>query len=297
MSSNNNGSNSKPQTLNFSNYHTHSNYCDGKGELTDYVLQAKALNMISLGFSSHAPVPFSCKWCMKPEKLPLYLQTVDTLKREHKEVDIYKSLEVDFIPDCISPADFTHQLDYTIGSVHFVEKLPDGTPWEIDGLHSFFLEGYEKIFRSNIKDTVSRYFELTRLMVTTSSPTIIGHIDKIKIQNVDGKFFNESDSWYQAEVIKTLDVIQKYGGIIEVNTRGLYQKKSDTPYPSPWMLERILRKNIPITLSSDAHHPSDLTNQFEETTTLLLQIGFKTLTILHEGKWKPYPFNAHGIIL
>ena len=287
--------NLEPQTLIYSNFHTHSNYCDGKGELTDYVLQAKSLNMISLGFSSHATLPFPCKWCMKADDLQHYLFDVETLKTKHSVIDLYKGLEIDFIPDVISPSDFASQLDYTIGSVHFVDKLPDGTPWEIDGVHSFFLEGYEKIFHSNIKDTLARYFELTRLMVTSSTPDIIGHLDKIKIQNVEGKFFDETDRWYQDEVIKTLDIIRQYGGIIEVNTRGVYQKKSTTPYPSPWILEHILKKNIPITLSSDAHHPSDLTNQFSETTLLLSQIGFKTLTILHEGKWKPYSFNTHGI--
>ncbi len=263
----------------------------------DYVLQAKSQNMISLGFSSHAPVPFPSKWCMKINNLSDYLLAIDVLKKEHKEIDVYKGMEIDFIPNVISPSDFKERLDYTIGYIHFVEKLPDGTPWEIEGIHSFFLEGYEKIFNSNIKDTISRYFELPRLMVTSSTPTIIGHIDKIKIQNMDGRFFNENDLWYQNEVIKTLDVIQQYGGIIEVNTRGLYQKKSTTPYPSPWMLNHILKKNIPVTISSDAHHPAALTNQFPETAFLLCQIGFKTLTILHEGKWKPYSFNTHGIIL
>ncbi len=232
---------------------------------------------------------------MKTDDLLQYLLAVDQLKAKHKEIDLYKSLEIDFIPNVTSPSDFANRLDYTIGSVHFVEKLPDGTFWEIDGLHTLFLEGYEKIFHSNIKEVISRYFELTRMMVASSSPTIIGHIDKIKIQNIDGKFFNENDQWYQDEVIKTLDVIQQYGSIIEVNTRGLYQKKSTTPYPSPWMLEHIDKRNIPITLSSDAHHPSDLTNQFSETASLLSKIGFRSLTILHEGKWKPYSFNAHGI--
>ncbi len=290
-------SNLEPQTLNFTNYHTHSNYCDGKGELINFVLHAKSLGMHSLGFSSHAPIPFPCKWCMKSENLPSYLQAVDQLKSVETEIDLYKSMEIDFIPNVISPSDFNQQLDYTIGSIHFVEKLPNGTPWEIDGLHSFFMEGYERIFHSNIKDTICRYYELTRLMVTSSSPTIIGHIDKIKIQNVDGKFFNETDQWYKDEVIKTLDIIQQYGGIIEVNTRGLYQKKSTTPYPSPWMLQEILKKNIPITISSDAHHPSDLINRFTETVSLLHGIGFKTLTVLHKGEWKPYSFNSHGITI
>jgi histidinol-phosphatase (PHP family) len=54
--------------------------------------------------------------------------------------------------------------------------------------------------------------------------------------------------------------------------------------------------DIPITLSSDAHHPDDLTNRFGETARLLQAIGFKTISVLHESKWLPFLFNEHGII-
>ncbi|HEY9006315.1 MAG TPA: histidinol-phosphatase [Ohtaekwangia sp.] len=280
----------------WSNFHTHSNYCDGKSPIEDVVRKAEALNMISLGISSHAPVPFPCQWCMKPDALENYLRELNVLKGK-TSLELYSSLEIDFIPGVISPSDFRSKLDYTVGSVHFVEKLPDGTPWEIDGLHTLFLEGYEKIFRGNIRDTIERYYELTREMVATACPAIVGHLDKIKIQNIDGKFFDERDTWYQQAVKKTIDVIADSGAIIEVNTRGIYQKKSTTTYPGPWILEYILHKGIPVTLSSDAHHPDDLINQFSVTASLLLTIGFRTLTLLHEGRWQSFRFDEQGIII
>lgn len=43
---------------------------------------------------------------------------------------------------------------------------------------------------------------------------------------------------------------------------------------------------IPITISSDAHHPEDLINQFPETAKLLTEIGFKKIGILLDGKWQ-----------
>ncbi|SKC87301.1 histidinol-phosphatase [Ohtaekwangia koreensis] len=280
----------------WSNFHTHNAYCDGKGVIQDYIRKAEELEMLSLGISSHAPLPFANKWCMKPADLNAYLNELRDLKKK-SPVDLYTSLEIDFIPGVISPNDFRDKLDYTVGSIHFVEQLPDGTRWEIDGTHAFFLEGYEKIFNNNIRDTLTRYYELTREMVATACPTVVGHLDKIKIQNVDGKLFSESDAWYQQEVKKTIDAIAASGAIIEVNTRGLYQKKSATTYPGPWILEYILQKAIPVTLSSDAHHPDDLVNQFSDTAMLLQKIGFKTLTILHEGHWQPFPYNEHGIIV
>lgn len=278
----------------WSNFHTHSSFCDGKGGLTEYVQEAKKLNVMSLGFSSHAPVPFATNWCMRSERLPEYLESIHTLKVSNCELDIYAGLEVDFIPGITSPNVFKSKLDYTIGSIHFVDEFSDGTRWEIDGTHNSFLAGFEKIFHNNIKDTIARYLELTREMILTACPTIIGHMDKIKIQNVDGKFFSELDSWYQDEVKKTIDMIEASGAIVEVNTRGIYQKKSATTYPSPWILEILNQKNIPVTINSDAHHSADIVNEFSRTASMLKKIGFKTISILYEGSWKAFSFDEHG---
>src|SRR4051812_3940064 len=115
----------------WANFHTHSKYCDGKGELQEYINSARKNGVIALGFSSHAPVPFECKWCMKRSNLDAYLDEIEGLQKENSDLEIYKSLEIDFIPGVISPFQFRDQLDYTIGSIHFVDKLPDGKPWEI----------------------------------------------------------------------------------------------------------------------------------------------------------------------
>ena len=274
----------------------HSTYCDGKSELMDYVDQAKKLNMISIGFSSHAPVPFPTKWCMKAERFNDYLISIEKIKKLNSSFEIYKGLEVDFIPDVTSPNLFRDKLDYTVGSIHFIENFPDGTPWEIDGTHASFLKGYSEIFNNNIQDVITRYFDLTREMIGTACPSIVGHLDKIKIQNPDNKFYKETDAWYQDEIKKTIDLIHASGAIVEVNTRGIYQKKTDTTYPSPWILELLHKKNIPVTISSDAHHCDDIINQFPETASVLKKIGFKTIAVLSEGDWKSFSFSEHGII-
>jgi histidinol-phosphatase (PHP family) len=280
----------------WSNFHSHSNYCDGKGELSEYLAAALANKLISIGFSSHAPVPFPCKWCMKKEDLPSYLEDIDHLRFHHHGIEIYKSLEIDFIPGVVSPVQFRDVLDYTIGSIHFVDKLPDGTPWEIDNTQAVFEQGLDKIFKNNFKDAVCRYYELTREMIYGSAPDIVGHLDKIKMQDPEGKYFSETDSWYRDEVEKTLKLIDAANLIIEVNTRGIYKKKTKETYPSTWILEKIKARNIPITLSSDAHLANDLINQFPETAALLYKLGFRELTVMLDGKWSQLPFNQHGII-
>jgi len=277
------------------NFHTHSTFCDGKSTLEEIAERAKSLHVRWLGFSSHAPLPFDCMWSMKSENRNKYLNNIITLKQSHPSLEIYTGLEVDYIPKVTGPEKFSKELDYTIGSVHFVERFDDGRRWEIDGPHSFFLEGLEKIFLNNIKDVIVRYFELTREMVACSTPSVVGHLDKIKIQNSNDKFFTEDEPWYRHELEKTLDYIEQSGCIIEVNTKGIYQKKTSTTYPSPWVLELIQKKNIPITISSDAHHCDDLVNHFPQTAKELRRMGFLTIHLLHEGQWRPFKFNEHGI--
>ncbi len=276
------------------NYHTHTHYCDGKASVADVVLRAQQLGLRALGLSSHAPLPFHRPWCMKSDQLQTYLADIDAL-RHTPGLQVYAGLEVDYIPGVIAPAHFAHQLDYTIGSIHFVDELPSGDRWEIDATRAHFEVGLNQTFHGNIRAAIERYYELTREMVAWAPPTLVGHLDKIKMHNPGEVYFKESEPWYQAAVSHTLDAIGKAGCIIEVNTRGLYQKKTNTVYPSPWILQQIYRRGIPVTLSSDAHHPDDLVNEFAHAAHILVEIGFQKLRILLDGKWQDVAFDLHGI--
>jgi hypothetical protein len=44
---------------------------------------------------------------------------------------------------------------------------------------------------------------------------------------------------------QTIDALKGTDIIVEVNTRGLYQKKSLTTYPSPWVLVLLKTAGIP----------------------------------------------------
>ncbi len=281
----------------WSNFHTHSNYCDGKTSIGECIEKARKKNMVSAGLSSHARLPFDCKWCMKSDRLDAYITEISEAKGTPSHTQVYIGLEVDYIPGLISPEAFRKQLDYTVGSVHFVDQMPNGVRWEIDGTHQFFQEGLNEIFKGNVRDAVTRYFELTREMIRNYPPDVVGHVDKIKMQNHDNKFFLESDAWYVSEIKSTLDAIANSNCILEVNTRGIYQKKTTTTYPSQWVLKLALEKNIPVTISSDAHHPDDLTNCFPETAKMLLNIGYQKVSVLHDNRWSQFELTPHGIVI
>ncbi len=279
----------------WTNYHCHTNYCDGKKSVAEVVERARELGMRAIGLSSHAPLPFERPWCMKANSLQLYLDDIRVTQSRMNGIEVYAGLEVDFIPNKTGPHQFVELLDYTVGSVHFVDTFPNGDRWEIDSTLQVFQDGVASIFGGDVRSAIERYLELTREMVDTSTPHIVGHLDKIKIHNTGDRYFRESDDWYQRALKATLDTIAAKGCIVEVNTRGVYQKKTTVPYPSPWVMDEMRKRDIPVTLSSDAHHPDDLTNSFPEAARALVDSGFKKIRILLNGRWTDVSFSEHGI--
>ncbi len=283
----------------FTNFHGHCAYCDGKETPEAFIREAVRQRMPVYGFSSHAPLPFDLPWPMRAENTEKYIAAIESLKHTYAgQIEIYTGLEVDYIPQIAGPGQPSIRqwpLDYTIGSVHFVDFFPEGRPWEIDGLHQVFLKGLEEIFQHDIEKAIRRYYALLRQMVQEDPPDVIGHLDKIKIQSEEGQLFSEEAKWYREAVEETLEVIAQSGIIVEVNTRGIYKKKSAEPYPSYWILEKIKAKNIPIMLNADAHHPQEITACFEEVAARLQAIGFEQFRLLRRGVWQDVAFNTQGI--
>jgi histidinol-phosphatase (PHP family) len=272
-----------------SNYHTHSEFCDGDGSLEEYALSSFHKNMKYLGFSSHAPLPFQTTWTMKKELFPSYKETVSQLKEQYAErMEIFLGLEVDYIPHTISPISPEIQrmdLDYTIGSIHVLGQLPNGRYWTVDGPFAEFEEGLKHSFGGNIRKALVQYFTNLNVMVQDYSPDIIGHVDLIKRHNRGNQFFSETEEWYKALVMTSLDIIQQSNCILEVNTGGIIRKTSCSLYPSEWILHECLKRNIPITVNSDSHTPEDVNGYFHEISSILKDIGFTSIMIFTQRGW------------
>jgi histidinol-phosphatase (PHP family) len=280
----------------WTNYHSHSHYCDGTGSPEAQVLAARQQGIRAFGFSSHAPVPFANAWSMQPERLEAYLAETAALREQYRgELELYQGLEVDYIPGVCGPADFAGRLDYTIGSVHYLGTYPDGTPWEIDGSTEGFLRGLTELHGGEVQAVIRQYYAQLRQMVSEDCPDVVGHLDKIRIHDREGSLYDEQADWYRQEVEHTLEVIAAAGCIVEVNTRGVYKKKLGT-YPSDFILQRIKEKQIPVMLNADSHAPEEITAAFGETAARLKCLGFRTLRVLLQQQWQDIPFDENGLI-
>lgn len=286
----------------WTNYHSHSHYCDGSHSLEENINSAIRKGIVALGISSHAPVYFQNPWSMKKNRVQDYLNEIETLKVKYRDrIQIYKSMEVDYIPGKSGPRSgefLNYNLDYVIGSVHFIGYFDDGKPWGIDGTATLYERGMNEIYGGNARQAVKDFYNISRQMIKTECPDIIGHIDKVRMHNqTAGRFFNVEDAWYRDEIHETLDLIGEKDAIVEVNTRGMYKGYTGEPYPSCWILKEVYKRGIPIQLNSDSHHPDEIDGAFHETASQLLSIGFRTMRVLLNGEWQDVAFDENGLIM
>lgn len=275
--------------MTYSNYHTHCLFCDGKSEAEDYIKRAISLNFHSLGFSSHAPVHVPSSWTMKEENLNDYVETIKILKEKYKnQIQIYCGLEIDYFPGISgpdSPKFKELELDYTIGSVHFMKNKDTGEYLTVDGDEEEYKRIIEVFFKGNVKAFVAEYYGLIRSMLSEHKPDIVGHLDLIRKNNKNQRYFNETEDWYKQEVFETLQEIKKSGAILEVNTGAIARGYLTTPYPSLWILKECYELDIPMTLNSDGHSPENLDTFFSESLNLLRYAGYRQLYFMKNKKW------------
>jgi histidinol-phosphatase (PHP family) len=277
------------------NYHTHYNICDGKGEPEDFIERAIELGFKQIGFSSHAPLPQPAEWTMQRGELNHYCNKIRSLKEQYSErITVYLGLEVDYIPGWMGPhsEEFLElDLDYVIGSIHCFENPHTGEFFGIDGPYEEYDQVFSGIFGGNMYHLVRNYYQRIREMVSLHRPDIVGHMDLIKMRNPDNCYYSESDTWYRGEIMETLDEIAAQGTIVEINTGGKTRGKTKEFYPGSWIVRECYQRNIPLTINSDAHEPAHLDSLLTEAARVAWDAGYREVMMLHDHDWHPVPLE------
>jgi histidinol-phosphatase (PHP family) len=275
--------------MRFSNFHTHSLFCDGKGAPEEYVKKAIELNFSAIGFSSHAPMELSSAWNMRKELLREYIYTINLVREKYKkDIEVYCGLEVDFIPGITGPKSkeiSDLNLDYVLGSVHYIKNEATGEYLTVDGSDEDYKRIINEFFRGDVQNFIKTYYTLIRSMIKEHRPDIVGHLDLIKKNNKDSIYFSEEKKSYHDEVIETLKIIREADCILEINTGGISRGYMSFPYPSSWILRLCKEMNIKLTLNADAHSPENLNTYFKESIEALKEIGYEKLYTLEKGVW------------
>lgn len=277
------------------NLHQHSNYSDGKDDLEKYVQKALELNFSAIGFTEHSPLPFDNPFSLKQEKVNDYVNEIDLLREKYlNQIIIHRGLEMDFIAKISEDFDFWAKeckTDYLIGSVHLVSTNDPEVLWFTDGPDpKIYDEGIQKYFEGDVKKAVKAFFHQNNQMIESQTFDIIGHFDKIKMHNGD-RFFTDEDKWYRNLLEETLELIKNKNLIVEVNTRGIYKKRSNKLFPDGYALKRVKELKLPIIISSDAHQPTEINSLFDFSTNYLQKLGFKSMMHFSNSKWEEVELN------
>lgn len=279
--------------MRYSCLHTHTRFCDGDEDVEDMCRAAYARGFHSIGFSSHAPLPDGfcppTAWHLPADLLEEYAREVrDARKRWAGRIEVWLGLEIDFIRDFCGPADgrFDHlDLDYRIGSVHYLQP-PAGTPFTVDGPLEEWEGGVRMGYDGDGEAAAEAYWSEVAELARAGGFDILGHLDLVKKNNSDDRWFNPRGARYAAAAERALAAVAAGGAVVEVNTGGLNRGRIRETYPSQALLARLRGLNVRITVAADAHRSEHLGGHYQEALQTLLQAGYSEQYLL-AGKTKP----------
>ncbi len=180
-------------------------------------------------------------------------------------------LEVDFVPgaeDRTANLLEGRELDYVIGSVHFIgDRAVDHAGWDV----------WEEW--GDADAVWRRYFETLGEAAASGLFDILAHPDLVKIwgrarpaPERDPRFYYEP----AVEAISDSDVA------VEVSTAGL-RKPVGEMYPAPAFAGMCVEAGAAFTLSSDAHAPADVGHGYERAVDEMRDWGIQQIAVF-EGR-------------
>ena len=196
-----------------------------------------------------------------------------------EETDLRLGLEVDFVPgreDRTQSLIERCELDYVVGSVHFLGEL--AVDW-----------GRFDIWESarSPEEVWERYFETLAAAARSGMFDILAHPDLVKMWGPDRPVPGGDHRRYYEPA---LEAIAETGIAVEVSTAGL-RKPIGEIYPAPAFLEGALEAGAPIALSSDAHLPEQVGFAYDRALALLETLGVDELAVFERRERRLEPLG------
>ncbi len=233
------------------------------GYIDSYVEAALARGVTELGFTEHL---YRCvesaavlgDWWRRDPDAGLVAEMAEVLREERnlsleryveavldakgRGLPVKLGIEVDFVPgteqailDLLAPYPF----DYLVGSIHWIGAWNFQRPWAA-----------AEYLRRGVARAFDQYFELEAQLAASGMVDVLGHADVIKVAGLLPE--RTLDDLYEPVVAAAA----RSGKAVEVSSAGLRREAAEV-YPAPAFLRRFHEANVPITLASDAHRPSE----------------------------------------
>lgn len=250
--------------------HNHTIRCNhAEGSMQEYIENAISQNVKFYGFSDHAPMAYEPEYRMAFDEMQEYENEVKYFKKKYNnQIEILSAYEVDWLPGYLEKSVIEADVDYLIGSVHFIGD------WGFDNPE--FLGRYSKV---DPDATWKEYFRLLTDMANSGHFQIVGHIDLLKCYN----FLPATKVTELAKPV--MEAIANNNMAIEINASGL-RKPIKQIYPCIDLLKLAKSFGINVTLSSDAHAPKHVGFGRNEALEAAKLAGFEEIAIFEQKKLK-----------
>ena len=248
--------------------HNHTPLCNhAEGTIDEYIQSAIASGTKIFGFSDHAPMDYDTHYRMSFEQMKEYASDVLEAKKKYaNDIEILLGYEVDYLKGHMDERVLKADVDYLIGSVHFIGD------WGFDNPE--FIGRYE---HEDIDVIWQKYFDTIEEMADSKLFDIVGHLDLIKVF----KFMPNTDILKLAN--RALRAIKNADMVLELNVAG-YRKPIGEAYPSLSLLQEAFDLGIPITFASDAHMPEQVSLYDDKIVQMAKDVGYTECAFFRKRK-------------
>lgn len=237
--------------------HCHTQFCDGRATMREFVMAAFDHGFTHLGFTPHSPVPIASPCNMSTSDVSVYFQEIEHLRSEFgSRLNILAGMEIDYLSENWGAhIDYFQSLplDFRLSSIHFVPSQ-EGEPVDIDGSFNSFKEKMDKRFHGDLDYVVETFFSHSHSMLENGGFEILGHFDKI---SMNGELYRPGltqESRFKRLMDDLIDHIASKDIIVEINTKAFDRCGRFFPSKEYWNILR--RKGLKIVVNSDAHVPA-----------------------------------------
>ena len=248
-------------------YHNHTYRCNhASGSEREYIEKAIVSGIKVLGFSDHAPMPFSGDYYsyfrMKLHETDGYIKTLESLRDEYKnDIKIRIGFEAEYYPEVF------HRM---------IEFLSD-YPYEylILGQHALGNEQNDHYCsrKTTDKTHLSRYVDQVIEGISTGHFLYVAHPDILN--------FVGDDDFYRAEMTRLCRFAKEKNIPLEINVLGMREGRN---YPNSKFWKIAAEHGCIAILGQDAHHVSDVTAYETEQKAIELaaQAGINIIQSLED---------------
>lgn len=214
----------------YADWHTHSNYSDGRGTIADNIVAAIDKGLEELAITDHGPGNLGAG-VETPGTYLKIKEEIRALNEKFPEINVKVGAEADIVAldgSIDIPYEIAKSLDILIVGMH-----PYVVPSEVDGLWS--------IIGIN---------QLAKLSSDARRKAMVNNTKALKevVSRYDVDFISHPDLQMPVDVRELASFCARYDTALEINTGHHYDKEE--------MVRVALKEGVKFVVNSDAHYPA-----------------------------------------